>query len=366
MGVNARYADWNSTFEPSASFVIDENISTPYIDVANRCRLTMPKVLHLGPYESKGGMRTVMRTLIEYPPETWHAEVLATHCEGHVLRKISKYFSSMKAFKKICRSSNRPDIIHIHTASDWSWRRKMKFLGYAVKLSIPCVVHLHSGNMYAWLMEGKSQPGTSSRAKTFKKITSHHLVKVIALNEHWKATYESIGLSLEAVSNPVHPTFCTSDVVEKIPGKLLLLARNDPIKNHQIAVDVVNNLGKEISLWMTGVTTYQSDKIHSLGWITDEEVLFHLRSAEILLIPSAFEGQPMVALEALACGTKVLTSQYVPEIPGVVRVDGETPQQWGEAIQNVLDDKRTPTLDEQFSIASAQKRWKEVYESLLE
>jgi glycosyltransferase involved in cell wall biosynthesis len=271
----------------------------------------------------------------------------------------------MKAFKRICRSSNRPDIVHIHAASDWSWRRKMKFLGYALKLNIPCVVHLHSGSMYAWLMQGKSQSSTSSRVQTFKKIASHHLVQVVVLNDHWKTTFESIGPSLEAISNPVHPTFCTSDVVEKVPGKLLLLARNDPIKNHQIAVDAVNNLGNEISLWMTGVTTYQSDKIHSLGWITDEEVLFHLRSAEILLIPSAFEGQPMVALEALACGTKVLTSQHVPEIPGVVRVDGETPQQWGEAIQNVLADERTPTLDEQFSIASAQKRWKEVYESLL-
>jgi len=366
VGVNARYADWNSTFEPSASFVIDENISTPYIDVANRCRLTMPKVLHLGPYESKGGMRTVMRTLIEYPPETWHAEVLATHREGHVLRKISKYFSSMKAFKKICRSSNRPDIIHIHTASDWSWRRKMKFLGYALKLNIPCVVHLHSGNMYAWLMQDKSPSGISSRVQTFKKIASHHLVQVVALNEHWKATFESIGPSLEAVSNPVHPSFCTNDAVEKIPGKLLLLARNDPIKNHQIAVDVVNSLGGEISLWMTGVTAHQSERIHSLGWVSDEEVLFHLRSSEILLIPSAFEGQPMVALEALACGTKVLASQHVPKIPGVVRVDGETSQQWAGAIKNLLDDECAPTLDEQFSIASVQKRWKEVYDSLLQ
>jgi len=366
VGVNARYADWISTFEPSAIFLVDKNISSPYIDVANRCRLTMPKVLHLGPFETRGGMRTVMKTLVEHPPETWHAEALATHCEGHVLRKVSRYFSSMKSFKNLCRSSNRPDIVHIHAASDWSWRRKMKFLRYALKLNIPCVVHLHSGNMYAWLMQGKSQQGTSSRAQTFKKIASHHLVQVVALNDHWKAIFESIGPSLEAVSNPVDPKFCVSDVVERTPGKLLLLARNDPVKNHQIAVDVVNILESEISLWMTGVTTHQSEKIHSLGWITDEEVLFHLRSAEILLIPSAFEGQPMVALEALACGTKVLASQHVPEIPGVVRVDGETPQQWAKAIQNVLDDERTPTLDEQFSIASVQKRWEEVYNSLLQ
>jgi glycosyltransferase involved in cell wall biosynthesis len=325
----------------------------------------MPRVLHLGPYESNGGMRTVMRTLVEYPPDTWLTEVLATHCDGHVIRKIKKYFSSMKVFKKVCRSSNRPDIVHIHAASDWSWRRKMKFLSFALKLNIPCVVHLHSGNMYAWLMQGKSLPGTSSRVQKFKKITSHHLVQIVALNDHWKTTFESIGLSLAAISNPVHPTICTSNDVEKIPGKLLVLARNDPIKNHQFAVDIVNNLGNGTSLWMTGVTRYQSENIHSLGWITDEEVLFHLRSAEILLIPSAFEGQPMVALEALACGTKVLASQHVPEIPGVARVEGDTPQQWGVAIQNVLDDDRTPTLDEQFSIASVQKHWKEVYDSLL-
>lgn len=51
---------------------------------------------------------------------------------------------------------------------------------------------------------------------------------------------------------------------------------------------------------------------------------------------------------------------------GVVRVDGETPQQWAKAIKNVLDDERTPTLDEQFSIDSVQKRWEEVYKSLLQ
>ncbi len=46
----------------------------------------------------------------------------------------------------------------------------------------------------------------------------------------------------------------------------------------------------------------------------------HLHTAEIVLIPSDFEGQPMVALEALACGTKVLASSEVYPIAGMQRV----------------------------------------------
>ena len=68
--------------------------------------------------------------------------------------------------------------------------------------------------------------------------------------------------------------------------------------------------------------TYHSDKIILLGWIPHEELSKNLNKLKLIVIPSYTETGPFIALEAMACGTPILSTR-VGLIPSIIK-DGET------------------------------------------
>jgi glycosyltransferase involved in cell wall biosynthesis len=59
-----------------------------------------------------------------------------------------------------------------------------------------------------------------------------------------------------------------------------------------------------------------------VGWIPNDRLPEYLNQARLLVVPSFTETGPLIALEAMACGTPVLATR-VGYIPDIVR-DGET------------------------------------------
>ena len=115
----------------------------------------MRKVLHVGPCDTPGGMATVMHTLAESPPEGWQAKLIASHAPGGLWAKWRAYRRAKKELIRQCSSSEgRPDVVHVHTAADWSWRRKARLISIAQHHNIPTVVHFHSGQFHDWLEAG--------------------------------------------------------------------------------------------------------------------------------------------------------------------------------------------------------------------
>lgn len=58
------------------------------------------------------------------------------------------------------------------------------------------------------------------------------------------------------------------------------------------------------------------DKVQLLGWIPNEKLSDILNELKLLVIPSYSESGPMIALEAMACGTPVLATKvgFIPDI----------------------------------------------------
>ena len=69
--------------------------------------------------------------------------------------------------------------------------------------------------------------------------------------------------------------------------------------------------------------TAWQDAVRFTGRVSDDELVHHLRSAELAVVPSLFEGFSLPLVEAMACATPVVatTGGALPEVAGP---DGET------------------------------------------
>ena len=327
----------------------------------------MPKVLHIGPCETPGGMAQVMRILAEHPPEGWEAELLSSHVVGTPWAKWRAYRRARASFSQMLNDeTRRPDIVHLHTAADWSWWRKRRFAKMAHKAGVPSIVHIHSGQFDTWLSSSQS------RAIDFRNDIHSLSSKVVVLSESWRGIlFELVG-DTTVIQNPLEPTLQVNYEEVRDGGKVLFLGRNDPIKGGIFAQTLVRELQHEhpgLLLAMSGIETSEHSCVQPLGWMTEEAKRREMSTASALLVPSQFEGQPMVVLEALALGTPVLLSDRIHSLPDEIpRAKFEDLEDWKANLLKILSSSK-PIIDKtillQYSLNTIQGQWKSCYDSLI-
>jgi len=328
----------------------------------------MPKVLHIGPCESPGGMANVMRILAEHPPEGWDAELLSSHVEGSPWAKWRAYRRARATLAQMLRDdTRRPDIVHLHTAADWSWWRKRRFAQMAHKAGVPNIVHIHSGQFDTWLGGPESRRSRSMRTDLLR----FRSIKVV-LSEYWKSQLESRIGEVHTINNPVSPQIHPTDL-QRDTSHLLLLGRNDPVKGHDFAIKVCERIREHIpdlQVTMSGIQSSPHDWISCRGWVNEREKIHLLQTASLLLVPSEYEGQPLVVLEALSCGLQVLASDQVYSVPkSVKQVPFQSLEEWVAGVQQMLlNPIPSSVLLEQaapFSIRSTAEKWFEIYSRIM-
>jgi glycosyltransferase involved in cell wall biosynthesis len=269
-----------------------------------------------------------MRTLAKHPPEGWTASLLPSHAN----RTLGMVFAAWKAARALrALPSDASTVVHLHAASDWSLRRKLRL---AARCRRPVVLHLHSGDTARWLQ------ANAGRASRVRAAIEAHVTVVVVLDEAWKTLLEPLVGKVEVVPNPVHPLHNLHDAVRRDGTRLLVMGRDAPVKRRDFAVDVVAHVRKkhpEVHLHMTGGQPMEGDGWTRHGWLTDAERLTLLQATDVLLLPSRFEGQPLAALEALACGVSVVAAGGLVGLPDtVVRPPSDSVAAWAEAIESTL------------------------------
>jgi len=110
------------------------------------------------------------------------------------------------------------------------------------------------------------------------------------------------------------------------------------------------------------------------GQVTHEEVLKHLRKADLFCFPSSSEGFPKVVLEALACGLPVVTTP-VSVLPQLVNGCGvllkeRTPEALAEAVKFCLSDSERYREMSRTAIRTARQysleRWRDTIGAVLQ
>jgi glycosyltransferase involved in cell wall biosynthesis len=86
-----------------------------------------------------------------------------------------------------------------------------------------------------------------------------------------------------------------------------------------------------------------SDEVHFVGYVPAEDLPFWYNAAELFVYPSLYEGFGLPPLEAMACGTAVITStaSSLPEVVGEagLLVDPAEPAALARAMEQVLSDR---------------------------
>ncbi len=146
------------------------------------------------------------------------------------------------------------------------------------------------------------------------------------------------------------------------PYMLYISRLEHPGKNHVNLIKAFeeyrNRTGKKISLVLPGPAKERSDEIFAVakesvypediffpGFIDAEDVADFYRGADLFVLPSLFEGFGLPVLEAMACGTAVISSNAasLPEVSGphTPTFDPLDIKQMADAIQEVLDSEES-------------------------
>ena len=168
----------------------------------------MPTVVHVGPISSKGGIQSVIKTLTEHPPEGWDVRQIESHSTGSLYSKLKVYTSAKTELKELLES--RTDVVvHLHSASDYSFHRKLRLAELAFSLGGKIVFHIHSGNIIQWL-------GKGNRAKKLRARLEECKATIICLSERWKELLTPFLGKCVVSPNPIDPILCINMAVERL------------------------------------------------------------------------------------------------------------------------------------------------------
>jgi glycosyltransferase involved in cell wall biosynthesis len=283
-------------------------------------------VLFIGPEDKYGGIGAVLKM---YEKNIPIFNYIPTYPSNKKRSIILFYIKSVIKTVTFLITNRHIQFIHIHAASKGSYLRKViiAFIGKAFGKKV--IFHIHAG-YFDQFYNGSS---------LFKGLIRHQLSKmdkVICLTDDWRTFYnEQLGLhNVEVLGNPVairHPS--TKDFNA---NSLILLYLGNLSENKGI-FDLLHYLeqnvyfkGHRIKIWIGGkgdinqlesiLKSHPNLKagVEYYGWVNEELKSDLFQKADILILPSYYEGLPVSVLEALA-HSKAIISTRVGGIPAVVK-----------------------------------------------
>ncbi len=211
---------------------------------------------------------------------------------------------------------------------------------------------------------------------------------VIAVSKSTKTDLENIyGISPEKVRVVRHGVGEEYRIIDRndpklleiqkkygLPYKYILYLGNiEPRKNIVSIIEAFKDFQKvnaqfgrcklvfagNISRQYTDIFNREKNGIFSIGYVAKDDKPFLYNLASLFVYPSHFEGFGLPVLEAMACGTPVITSHNssIPQVAGksAIAIDPNRPEQLREAMKSILGDEKLQTTLRQRGLEQARK-----------
>ena len=260
------------------------------------------KVLMVGPDRSvHGGISGVVNNYYDAGiNEKVDLNYIGTMVEGSKLRKL---WQAVKAYMKFLKLLPEYPIVHVNVASDSSYYRKSLFIKAAKRAGRKIVIHQHGGDFETFYEKEQNDRG---RAKIRQVLGMGDVFLVLspALEQFFKGILEPSKVILFPNAVPV-----PSDI-EKEYGKqkILFLGRLCKEKGLRELFSVLPQLHGQFpqmyvllgGIWEDEELLEEAAKmkeyVTDLGWLQGEAKKNYLRTSDLFVFPTYFEGKPVSVL----------------------------------------------------------------------
>ncbi|SCX07104.1 Glycosyltransferase involved in cell wall bisynthesis [Mycolicibacterium fluoranthenivorans] len=275
--------------------------------------------------ETRGGIASYVRAMQQTPLWVdWEIRHVATHRDGSVARKIAAFGSGTVLFVvELIRF--RPSVIHLHSSAGGSFVRKAVLLWISRPARVPVVLHMHGS---AFQEEYERRP---RMVQTMIRATLCRAAAFVTLGQVWASRMRDIVPSarIVAIPNAVRPARRGAQPSSGHALHVVFLGRVGEHKGTFRLLDAWAKLvcdpgfstqrGHLATLTIAGDGEVErarshvrdlgvSDTVDVHDWLSETAVGELLDRAQILVLPSQNEGQPMAVLEAMARGLCVIAS----------------------------------------------------------
>jgi len=224
-------------------------------------------------------------------------------------------------------------IVHLHTAADGSFWRKVQITKLAKFFGKEVVLHVHASRFKDYYNEA------SEKKKNWIKKELERVDTLIVLSESWRKWFESIGVDAKKIEVLHNITSYPIDMLQakKQDGKVHFLFMGE-IGERKGIFDIIRSLAKykenlngKIELRIGGNKMEEElkknitdnnlqDMVIFEGWVGGQKKLELLNWADVFILPSFNEGLPISILEAMSYSHPVISTP-VGGIPEVVETE---------------------------------------------
>lgn len=285
--------------------------------------------------ETRGGIASYVRSMQQtFLWDDWNIRHVATHRDGSAALKVLTFaYGALQFVFELIRF--RPSVVHLHAGAYGSFLRKSILFWISRPTRVPVVLHMHGSGFQTYYEN-------SSRAvQAFIRATLCSSSVLVTLGDVWAARVHEIAPSarIAAIPNGIRLDRRSAEPPLGEPVHIVFLGRIGDRKGTFELLDAWAELsgetaftsgrGNVATLTIAGdgqvgrARRYCRDlclesSVAVNDWLSPNEVRDLLQHAQVLVLPSRSEGQPMAVLEAMARGLCIIATNVdgLPEMIG--------------------------------------------------